>query len=295
MNEQNKIPSEIASIIERKKQALLEERQRDEEQKQRKLEEAQLQGQVKFNEYLQESILKTPEWIRPYLDLTFDEVDYERIASGWDRVEKIDLCFSIPGLAVIEFQPKDNSWRCQSAGWNPGYDNDQPYLLFNNYSYWHSDVEFVLESAQSEMQEYEGYLSEYVTEQEERARRQEHNAQLEKNQGAYEAEHTVRKELEHQKEQAEEHALFDAIKHDSIAIHMLKAFVLLRDERSTFEQRLYEADETMSDIENRWSRKAADLRRQADEIERKAADEKARLQSNLEDVEAKLKKTEQSW
>ncbi len=94
---------------------------------------------------------------------------------------------------------------------------------------------------------------------------------------------------------AEEQDLFDAIKNDAIAIHMLKAFVLLRDERSDFEVRLTEADETMYSIENRWSRKAEELRRQAADADRKAEDERARLQSELDDSQAELKKSQRGW
>ena len=76
---------------------------------------------------------------------------------------------------------------------------------------------------------------------------------------------------------------------------MLKAFVFLRDERSTFEQRLQDADETMSSIENRWSNRAEELRRQADDADRRAEDERRRLQDDLDDAEAKLKKAERGW
>lgn len=94
---------------------------------------------------------------------------------------------------------------------------------------------------------------------------------------------------------AEEEALFKAIKNDPVAIQMLKAFILLRDERSIFEQRIEEMGEEMYGMENRWSRKAADLRRQADEAERRARDEQSRLQSDLDDAEAELKKAKRGW
>jgi hypothetical protein len=94
---------------------------------------------------------------------------------------------------------------------------------------------------------------------------------------------------------AEETALFNAIKDDPIAIHMLKAFVLLCDERNAFEQRINEMDEFMFGIEERWSRRAADLRRQAEDIERRAQDEQYRLQSDLDDAESKLKKAQRGW
>jgi len=51
----------------------------------------------------------------------------------------------------------------------------------------------------------------------------------------------------------------------------------------------------MYGMEDRWSRKAADLRRQADEYQRHAEDEKSRLQSDLDDAESKLKNAKRGW
>jgi hypothetical protein len=94
---------------------------------------------------------------------------------------------------------------------------------------------------------------------------------------------------------SEEKALFDAIKNDPIAVHMLKAFVLLRDERSAFEQCIEEMGDEMYGMEDRWSRKASDLRRQAEDAQRRADDDRRRLESDLDDAEAKLKKAQQGW
>jgi len=115
---------------------------------------------------------------------------------------------------------------------------------------------------------------------------------------SYEINESLRKKDKAEREAAsfaEEMALLNSIKDDPIAIHMLKAFILLRDERSTFEERIYEMDESMSSIENRWSRKAEDLRRQAGEMQRRADDEKNRLQNDLDDAETALKKAQRGW
>jgi hypothetical protein len=107
-----------------------------------------------------------------------------------------------------------------------------------------------------------------------------------------------RNEMRAQKEAkkiSEEQALFDAIKNDPVAVHMLKAFILLRDERSAFEQRLEEMGDEMYGMENRWSYKAAELRRQADDAQRRANDELRRLENDLDDAESKLKKVQRGW
>ena len=294
MNTNTQIPSDIEAIIEKKRLALLEEKRQKEEQEKQKLNDAQIAGRVKYNEYLQQSILKIPEWIRPYLDVTFNEPDYVRIANRWDHVENIRLYFSIPGLAMIQFDPKNDQWRCETSGWNNYRDDDnEPYLHFSNDSYWRLDVEYVLGEGQREMREHQENLAQYKIQQAERASKREEYLQDQQEREARAVEAGHQRQSKEMQEQAEEQALFDAIKNDAIAIHMLKIFVLLRDERSTFEQRLSDADETMYSIEERWSRKAADLRRQADYAQRRAEDEEYRLKSDLDDAEEKLKKAKQ--
>ena len=290
MTNQTQIPSEIAAIIEQKTTALQEARKQKEETDQRAAEEQILQGKIKVNAWIAQSMAKVPEWIRRYVVLSMGpELDYERIAHGWNRVEEIDLFFFIPGLADIQFDTMGDRWRSANASYREYEDDDEPILTFYNAP-WRSDCQFVLIEAQEAMREHEQNLEQYAIKQEERARRFEQSQQEEQERQARANENEIHTELEHQKEQAEEQALFDAIKNDPIAIHMLKAFVFLRDERSTFEQRLYEADEAMSSIEGYWSNKASELRRQADQAQRRADDEKSRLQSDLDDAESKLVK-----
>lgn len=291
MNDKSVVPEFIASLIDQKRQALEEERRQKEEAEQREQEQQEAQGKAKYQEFLEESLLKVPEWIRTYVALS--DVNYVRIGKGWDRVENLDLFFSIPGLAAIAFDPQKANWRAMRANWSPSWD-EEPRLEFTNNSYWRSDLEYTLIEAHQAQEEYNQYLHQYAEQREERARRAEKYLQEEAQQAAREGEAQIQKELEQAQEKAEEQALFDAIKHDDIAIHLLKAFVLLRDERSGFEQRIYEMDETMYSIENRWSRRAEELHRQADEAQRRAEDERSRLQSDLEDAEAELKKAQRS-
>ncbi len=284
------VPSEIASIIEQKRLALLEEQRQKEAEDIRAREEAELQGNIKFNEYLAEVILKVPEWIRPYLDLTIDGPDYLRIAKGWDRLETIDLHFSIPGLAPIEFAPNINQWRCASALWNRNYEQSEPYLEFCNSSFWDSDLEFVLGEAQAQMNEYQESLKQYAVEQEERARRAERDLQDEADRQARDNLTAIRIELRHQEEKAEEQILLDMLKSDPVAIAMLKAYMMLQQERNSFTAQIEDANNSLYSMEDYWSRKAVELRRQADDAQRHAEDERLRLQSDLDDAEAKLVK-----
>ena len=247
---------------------------------------------------------KVPEYLHPYIMPTNDVPDFYRIGKGWDTPRDW-LYFAIPGLANILFAPnaKESAWKYQTASpyeQKYGYDGDtihiEPSLNFSDRQYgWTDDLDYALGCAHAELQKYQKYVAEYAVQQEEIAReaaqREAESAKKEmRNQEAQ-----ARRDLEQQQEQTEEQALFEAIKSDPIALNMLKAFVLLRDERSSFQEQLENADWTIYNMEDRHSRRAAELRRQADEAERRAEDDRRRLQDDLDDAEAKLKKAERGW
>lgn len=294
-------PAIVEEIIERKRQALTEERRQKEEAERLRLGKLEAEGKAKFDTYFHESLQRVPEYLRSYYDFVWNPPDYVRISQGWDRVENYDLHFSVPGLATIVFDPRKNTWKSQYANWSPSWD-DEPRLQFGDGSYWNDDLDYILGVAQKARREYEDYQAQYAAQQEEQAKESERRDQMDQK---VDAEIATRREQETAKEQSEEQALFDAIKSDPIAIHLLKAFVLLRDERGHFEQRLYEADESLYSVEDRWSRKAADLRRQADESQRQADESQRRaeeeryrvssLQNDLDDAESKLKKVQRGW
>jgi hypothetical protein len=287
MEENVQPPVIIAEIVERKKQALREERRQKEEAERLKLQKLEEDGKAKFDAYFLEAMQKVPEYLRSYYDFVWNAPDYVRIGQGWDRVENYNLHFLVPGLAAIAFDPQKNTWKSQYANWSESWD-EGPRLQFGDHSNWNDDLDYVLCLAQKATREYQEYQAQYAAQQEEQAKERERREQMDQRIG-------VEIVAECEQENAKEKALFDAIKNDPITIHFLKAFVLLRDERGHFEQRLYEADEALYSVEDRWSRKAADLRRQAEEIERRAEDERYRLQGDLDDAEAKLKKAERGW
>ena len=109
-----------------------------------------------------------------------------------------------------------------------------------------------------------------------------------------ESDQRVDEQLKTEKSEAEQ--LFEVFKDDPVAVHLLKAFLMVHQERRMFDQRVSEADETMYSLEERWSRKAADLRRQAQDAERQAEDEHRRV-NDLEDDLSKVKKQikSQAW
>lgn len=295
MNAQNQVPSEISEIIERKRAALLEERRQKEEADQQKRAEQEAKGKAIFDEKIQKNLLDVPEWIRPYFDPSLNIPDYARIAVGYDIPERMHMYFHVPGLAVIGYDPHEKQWQCETADDADAYYNRPPRLQFSNSSYWRGDLEYTLGVAQKEMQEYEQYVAQYQIKQDERAKQEAKKLLQEQHKEEHQRELEARGELESQKQEREEQALFDAIKNDAVAMNMLKAFILIREERTSFTQQIENADWALYNMEERHSRHAAELRRQADEVERRAEDEKARLQSDLDDAESKLKKAQRGW
>ena len=288
----NQIPPIIADIIENKRQMLEEEQYQKQQEEQHKIEQWQIDGKNKFDEFIAEALLLVPEWLRPYVNV--DDVDYERIGKGWQSVKSIDLYFSVPGLAMIVFDPEKKLFRVPHAHWHEEWDGsvEKPTWNFNG-SYNMSDPGEVLVEAQTQMQIYQDFLEKHQVSLKEQIQKREKYEQEEVERELRSVEAGHQRQLKEIAQKSEEQALFDAIKNDPIAIHLLKAFVLLRDERSHFEQRLEEANDSLYSMEDRWSRRAEELRRQADDAQRRADDEKYRLQSDLDEAEAKLKKSKQ--
>lgn len=289
----NQIPEEVITLIGAYEEAQRIEKENKEREQQRLTEETNAKGKAIVDGWIEKAFQNIPKWLRQYYVSEASNFDFHRVIQGWDHEKDMVLSFNIPGLAQIQF--RNGEWRSETSGWNRGYEDAEPYIHFGRDCYWRSSLEATLVVAKGVMQEHQNNLIQYEAEQARYFKQAAEDAQLEEQIGKKIQEE---KEKQMEAEQAEEDALFQALKNDPVAIHMLKAFVLLRDERSTFEQRLDEMGEEMYSIENHYSRKAADLRRQADEAERRAREEQSRLQSlqsDLDDAEAKLKKVQRGW
>jgi hypothetical protein len=286
----NQIPEDVVTLINAYEEAQRIERETKECEQQRLTEEVNAKGKAIVDEWIEKAFQNIPAWLRQYFISEATNLDYARVVNGWDHEKELTLTFKIPGLAQIQF--RDNQWQSETNGWNRGYEDAEPYIHFGRDSYWRSSLDATLVAAKRVMEDHQSNLVQYEAEQARFFKRANEQAQMEER-----VEQRIReeKEIKQAAEQAEEQALFEALKNDPVAIHMLKAYVLLRDERSTFEQRLDEMGEEMYSIENHYSRKAADLRRQAEDLERKARDEQSRLQSDLDDAEAELKKMKRGW
>lgn len=230
-----------------------------------------------------------PDVIRPYLFITDVDIHDEKYCLHWSERA---LEFHVPGLApflAVFSIEKDlpngvsfDGWKIPTVvetDWDEGTDMClEASYSFRNQSVFEDEIKYVLRAALQvafEREETQNRLnSKHASHIFNNSRRKAEEAAIEKSR------------------LAEETALLNSIKDDPIAIHLLKAFVLLREERGAFERRIEEMDDQMYGMEDRWSRKAADLRRQADDVERRARDEQSRLQNDLDDAEAKLRKAQ---
>lgn len=288
MSTENQIPSEIAQLIEQKTQEVLEAKWQKEEAQKRQEEEIVAKGKAAYDEYFQAAMQKVPEFMRPYFDPAHGKPDFERIGKNWARPVDYDLWFSVPGLAFITFSSPNELWQAQSVNWSPDWD-ESPNWGWRDPT---KDVALALAQAKKTQADYQKFSEQYAQQRAEKAQQRE---EYERKEAEHEARAAEEANTDRHAEQSEEEILFDVLRNDAVAMYLLKAYLLINEERQGFRQQIENYDEAMYSMENRWSRRAEELRRQADEADRRAEDERSRLQSDLDDAEAKLKKAERGW
>lgn len=290
MSKQIHIPEEIKFMIESFERAKAIEQDAKELAELVKAKKIKEDSETQLRELLEKVEHLIPAFIFPYLIPSFES---DLNIEWWKRM----LVFHVPGLAPIAMfftgiirddeKPKVDSW-CVAGVADLDWDEDIDLCRTAGFSF--STIDKV-DADISNIYELLWVAKKSFEDKEVR--------QIELDQAIVRYHKRIEKQEKEKAHQvSEEQALFDAIKNDPIAIHMLKAFILLRDERSAFEQRLEEMGEEMYSIENHYSRKAADLRRQADEAERRASEKESNLrslQNDLDDTEEKLKKAQRGW
>lgn len=283
------IPQDIQALIQ------IAEEERDQERVAAEYKQAAEKKDIleKYAKEIKELLEKVqhliPDVLFPYLELEdINPSDYE--VAWYERV----LEFNVPGLAPIamvfnidkEDEATFESWMLAGVD-TFEWDSETDLYKKAGFSFRHGRYERQ-KADKTNIRQVLWAAKDCAREKEER------QIQLDKDTIRY-LKKQERQQQEKSLQVAEEEALFNALIKDPVAIHMLKAFVLLRDERSMFEQRIEEMDGEMMSMEDRWSRKASDLRRQADEAERRARDEQSRLQNDLDDAESKLKKVQRGY
>lgn len=293
MDKTTKVPDEIYERIQTKKAEISKEQEVEKHSRAEKRIADVKHGReillARIDELLEEG--QIPKWLSDYeaTELEFDDGDLERIGQGYNNLSDIKLYFTIPGLAQIQLKAKEWNWRSATA--RIRYDTNEPELSFGKDSYWRSDFEYTLVEAEEQMKQYLVFL-------EDASKRREQERLRHENEERREYEKTIVSDAREEVEEIEEQELFIALKDDQVAVLLMKAFQTIRQERSAFEQMVENANDSMYSMEEHWSRKAADLRRQADDADRRAAQEQSRasdLENDLDDAKKQLKKSERGF
>lgn len=286
------IPNEVLDIIEAE-----EERRIDEILQKKQAEEAERlanieKGRPILAEWVERRRCGLPDWAQAYFSASDDDDTLEKAGAyghqgGIEAVCKLE----IPGLApiAVKLVCGGTSKECfQYVIPGAHYDNSdwdlaEPcYWWGGNYPTGTLSLEEALVVAKHKAELLEKKREQYRQDCEARNCEKERSAEAAQVQ-------SVEKAVEQEKDEAE--FLMSMLRDDPVAIHLLKAFLAIRQERSMYEERISEADEALYSTEERWSRRAADLRRQAQEADRHAEEERIRA-SDLEDDLAKAEKKE---
>ena len=291
-----KIPEPIAAIIEAEIQKINAERQKEKLAEEKERKELLKRGREYLSNWVKAQLEKVPEYLRPYYerlntDSTDDDLAITYGQEGEKRNPNSTLLFNVPGLSPLVYEPKNGQWACMKAQYKNDVNDDVEWMDWWNAYLRYERLESVLGQA---MLEYERYESLQVQCEERKAIRE---RAWQEEQVAESAIWMQTKE-EKRQEQAEDQELFEAVKDDPVAVHLLKAFLSIRQERSMFEAQVADANNSMYSMDERWSRKAAELRRQADDAQRRAEEERNRassIEDDLDDAQKKIKKMERGW
>lgn len=263
MTTETTIPANIMAIMEEKKAQVRAEQAAEAEANKRKQDELFAMGSQMYIDFRAAAIEKLPEWIREYVEPSSLGIeDFIQFGRGC-RIEPY-LFIAVPGLARIMFNAEKQTFM-ESTAWWRGYVESEPELRFDRDSGVRKDLEYTLCRAEKEMHDHQENLIKWKAAKEREL--QEYNRSEAADQEADER----RKELararaeQEARDAREELYTFDILKNDAIAMHLVKAFLLLQDERSGFANRLQDMDETMYS-----------------------------LQDDLDDAEKKLKKAERA-
>jgi hypothetical protein len=280
------VPIEIAMLIALKKEVVLAEEAQREANRAKERTIAIEKSREVLQQKIAERLLSVPDSLRPY-DVTEKQWSDDELENEGRRnssFAQLKLLFEIPGLSMIAQDVKGN-W---AAAYPVQSCNEAPEIGFFRDTYFITDLGIVLIGAKENLERFAELNSEYQEHLEWQRKMNEENQLREQNRNADQA-------IQMQARETEEKALFEAFENDPVAIQLLKAFLMIRQERNMFEERISNADETLCSVEERWSRKAADLRRQANDAERHAnlEHEHARnLEDEKDDIEKRLKKAE---
>lgn len=273
------VPGEILGMIEAeiaKEKDALEKAKEEEEAKDARL---LARGRELYQDYVDGVLPEVPEVMRPFLDESaVDDGVYRSIGLGY-KPESVGLMFSVPGLAPMRLNTKPEQWVWIVAQIDSGVrSNSAPEYDLKHYGKNFDDLDPALVYAfnmatqfAKQTEEHRKYLDD------ERRRQEEYQAREE--QEVNEA--TTGQE----REESEAQALLDALKGDPVAILMLKAYLVIRAERSEFARRVNDMDEAMDCLQDASGRRVDILQRQAKEAKSQAEEERRRADDLQDDLD----------
>ena len=229
------IPEPIAEIVNAEELRIVEERKENEEKKEREKNLRSDRGRAYIDQYVDSKLALVPEYLRPFYLYLRSDRSYEDLALAWGAENEnsdigLDLVFYVPGLAPLVLEVKTGVLSCYIALSNDE-DDCAAWGDWPNACRRHKRPETVLAFAKEEFEKYQEIERKYE-EDRERVRLQ-HVAKQAK---AFE-ENAINAAIE-EVEKSEEWELFNAIKHDPVAVQLLKAFVLTQQERNSFQQQI---------------------------------------------------------
>ncbi len=197
-------------------------------------------GRAYIRAYVDRELEFVPEYLREfYHHLNDKDRDPDQLAYLYGQENESqdvnrDLVFYIPGLAPIVYDVYNESLGCFTAHENNELDC-AVWGDWRNAYRRHDRVETVLVIAKEEFDKYQSIQLRFDEQKEARRKRE-----LESQRRDYE--HSVMADAMEEVDEMEDEVLFNAIKDDQVAIFMLKAFLAIRQERSSFEQRIMGAE-----------------------------------------------------
>ncbi len=271
------VPSEIQKLIDQENSRRAQEAADKAELAQIKFRKQVEDGTQLFGIWLQERLDEAPKSIRKYY---VSEVTDELLANiGRDeRVSQKEIRFHVPGLAPIFFgdiSPSDGMWSCATAGFGSGGTVEfRSYFNARHFSFDYNEI--LIQACESQI-EFDRLVAETIE------REQEENQRFEHAQETY----TNLKKDAAEAEQNELAKIAKIIKSDDALKYLVMAMVAIQQERGLFSAQIAEAESSWHTQEERWSRKAEQLRKQADDAERLAQAERARaseIENDLSDA-----------
>lgn len=288
------IPFEVLAIIAAEEKRRADEKAEQELQVEIKRQEYIERGRALFDEWTIKRKEYLPPWALEYVSVSCDEEALEHAGKYDRRDDGIEAYFGllIPGLAPIKMVLTNSSGQKIAEFIVPSqrrdeFNDEKPrYFWGGNWSTETLSLNYALLVAKQEAEKLEAAVANYDNFQKEQEARNAERSQREEERNKQLAE---QKSQTAQAEKDEVEKLLTVLHSDPVAMNLIKAFIAIRQERSIYEEQISQTNDALYSMEERWSRRTSELRRQAEDADRRAAEEHSRA-DDLQDDLARVKK-----